>query len=99
MFFLLMIDDGQGGVLHILTMKDGKAVECEYDVASADPYTAENDAAFRYIVAGGGSNYMIYSGKEEGVFYTARNIWHHARLLSRSIKYSINSDGLVKADT
>ena len=95
---LMLMLGTEGGSLHILTMKDGKAVECQYDVVPTAPYVEENEAAFKYINAGGGTDYMIYSGKEKGVFYIAHNIWN-TRMDSRSIKYSMNSDGLVKADT
>ena len=41
---------------------------------------------------------MIYSGKEKGAFYIAHNIWD-TNMSSRSIKYTINNEGQVKADT
>ena len=44
-----------GGVLHILTMKDGKAVECEYDVVPIVQYVEKNEAPFKFIFAGGGA--------------------------------------------
>lgn len=95
---IIMAGTEMGGVLHILTMKDGKAVECEYDVVPAVPYVEDNDAAFKFVAAGGGADYMIYSGKEKGAFYIAHNIWD-TRMNSRSIKYTMNDDGQIKADT
>jgi hypothetical protein len=93
-----MLGTEMGGVLHILTMKDGKAVECEYDVVPAVPYVEENEAPFKFVVAGGGTDYMIYSGKEKGVFYIAHNIWDSA-VTSSSTKYTMSDDGLIKAET
>ncbi len=95
---ILMLGTEMGGVLHILTMKDGKAVECEYDVVPAVPYVEENEAPFKFVVAGGGTDYMIYSGKEKGVFYIAHNIWDSA-VSSSSTKYTMSDDGLIKAET
>ena len=95
---ILMTGTEGGGVLHILTMKDGKAIECKYDVVPTAPYVEDNEAAFKYINAGGGADYMIYSGKEKGVFYIAHNIWS-MRMKSNSIKYIMDSDGQVEADT
>jgi len=95
---ILMLGTEMGGVLHILTMKDGKAVECEYDVVPAVPYVEENEAPFKFVVAGGGTDYMIYSGKESGVFYIAHNIWDTV-VASSSTKYTMSDDGLIKAET
>lgn len=95
---ILMLGTKMGGVLHILTMKDGMAVECEYDVVPAVPYVEENEAPFKFVVAGGGTDYMIYSGKESGVFYIAHNIWDTV-VASSSTKYTMSDDGVIKAET
>lgn len=95
---ILMIGAEGGGVLHVLTMKEGKVVECNYDVVPAAPYVEDNEAAFKFVIAGGGTDYMIYSGKEKGTFYIAHNIWNTG-MSSRSIKYNMNRDGQIKVDT
>ena len=95
---IIMLGTKMGGVLHILTMKDGKAVECEYDVVPDVPYVEENEAPFKFVVAGGGTDYMIYSGKERGAFYIAHNIWDTV-VASRSTKYTMSDDGVIKAET
>ena len=95
---MFMAGDTYSGDLHIYTMKDGKAVECEYDVSPKAPYIEDNKAAFAFNLAGGGANYMIYTGKEDGVFYATHQIWD-TTMSSRSIKYSISKDGVVKAET
>ena len=86
------------GEMHIYTMKNGKAEECVYDVAPKVDFMEDNNAAFAFIVAGGGANYMFYSGKEKGTFYIAHNIWN-TRMSSTSIKYSVSEEGVVKAET
>ena len=95
---IIMLGTKMGGVLHILTMKDGKAVECEYDVVPDVPYVEENEAPFKFVVAGGGTDYMIYSGKERGAFYIAHNIWDTV-ITSSSTKYTMSDDGVIKAET
>lgn len=95
---MFMAGDTYSGDLHIYTLKDGKAVECVYDVSPKAPYIEDNKAAFAFILAGGGANYMIYTGKEDGVFYATHQIWD-TKMSSRSIKYSISKDGVVKAET
>ncbi len=95
---ILMIGTEMGGLLHVLTMKDGKAVECEYDVVPTVLYVEANDAPFKFFVAGGGTDYMMYSGKESGAFYIAHNIWD-TTVLSSSTKYTMSDDGVIKAET
>lgn len=93
---MFMTGNETGGELHIYTMKDDEAVECRYDVPES-PYIEDNRAAFAYILAGGGSNYMIYAGKEKGVFYAAYSIWSE-RSSSYSFKYKMDGDGLISIE-
>lgn len=95
---ILMLGTEMGGVLHILTMKDGKAVECEYDVVPIVQYVEKNEVPFKFIFAGGGSDYMMYAGKERGTFYIAYNVWD-SEMHSSSTMYIMRDDGLVRAET
>lgn len=96
---LLFVSGGGGfSELHVYTMTDGKAVECSYDVINDYSPADDNSAVMRFVAAGGGMSYMIYSGKEKGAFYIAHNIWS-TTLTDRSIKYIMDNDGNIRLDT
>ena len=55
------------GHLHIYTYLGGKAVECSYSVTN---YEGGN-GLFSDVHVSAGTDYMIYTGKEKGLFYIA----------------------------
>ena len=87
-----------GGALHVYTMKDGRAAECVYDVTPEATLGSDSNAAFVFVAAGGGMNYMVYSGNEKGAFYVAHNIWD-TNMASKSLKYIMDDEGLITLDT
>ena len=99
LIFIAKHDRG-GDELHIFTMKDGKAVECDYDVDDLQDGThvyGEIPCAFAVIHAGGPSGWMLYSGKNPGVFYAAR--YNSGSMLnSYSLRYSMDADVTVRCE-
>ncbi len=58
------------GQLHIYTYSGGKAVECSYSITN---YGGEK-GPFSDVHVAAGTVYMIYTGKEESVFYIAHGM-------------------------
>ena len=81
---------------HVFTMENGEAVECDYYV-DADHMNHPETGLMRDAHAAAGTRYMVYTGKEKGVFYIAHYI-SDTMGSYYSVKCKMGSDGTISEE-